>query len=468
VQGSATIPTNRLYAIGRFVLPAIGGVLAVLGLLTHAQAQSADAANTSKVRILAVGVPPLADEQLPDGGVVLALVGASLGRGAQGAVLESSVKWTSESLTPKHLTDSSVDLSLPVESADCDNPNNLTQSSAALCDSAFFSEPILQVVLSLFTSSNSAFKFDTDQSIFGKSICLSRDHDLSALNSNGRNWAAHKRVTVVRRATLLDCVAAVQAGDADTFVATDLEGTHLLRRLGLAPYFTLVPRPLAMASIHAVVSRDHARAPDLIAALNTGLKKLKEGDAYAAIVQKHLIAAASAPAASASAQRKDSPQGAASKAAAAAAKAPAPAGKVAAAAGPVPATPSIAPTAAAPATVAAAIPEPAAAPKAAAAVAVPAMDKESRERALKFVKRGGEELSEGRVAPARLLFERAAEMGLAQAAMALAATYDAAELNQPHLRNVLPDAAEARRWYERAQTLGATEAGARLQRLGAR
>jgi TPR repeat protein len=95
------------------------------------------------------------------------------------------------------------------------------------------------------------------------------------------------------------------------------------------------------------------------------------------------------------------------------------------------------------------------------------MDKESRERALKFVKRGSEELAEGRVASARLLFERAADMGLAQAAMALAATYDAAELNQPHLRNVLPDPAEARRWYERAQTLGSAEAGARLQRLGA-
>jgi TPR repeat protein len=66
-----------------------------------------------------------------------------------------------------------------------------------------------------------------------------------------------------------------------------------------------------------------------------------------------------------------------------------------------------------------------------------------------------------------LLYERAADMGLAQAAMGLAGTYDAAELNKPHLRNVLPDAAEAKHWYQRAYTLGATDAGARLQRLGA-
>ena len=90
VQGSAAISINRLYAIGRLVLPTIGGFLAALGLLAHAQAQSAsaDPAGKTKVRILAVGAPPLADEQFPDGGVVLALVNASLGRAGLGAASE--------------------------------------------------------------------------------------------------------------------------------------------------------------------------------------------------------------------------------------------------------------------------------------------------------------------------------------------------------------------------------------------
>jgi TPR repeat protein len=97
---------------------------------------------------------------------------------------------------------------------------------------------------------------------------------------------------------------------------------------------------------------------------------------------------------------------------------------------------------------------------------LPVLDPASRAVALKFLKRGDEELAEGRVAPARLLYERAAEMGLAQAAMALAGTYDAAELAKPHLLNVVPDPVQAKRWYERAKMLGAAEAAARLQRLG--
>ena len=95
------------------------------------------------------------------------------------------------------------------------------------------------------------------------------------------------------------------------------------------------------------------------------------------------------------------------------------------------------------------------------------MAPEQRERALRLLKRGDEQLAEGGIAQARLLYERAAEAGLAQGAMALAATYDAAELNRLSVRGLQPDRAAALRWYERARQLGAADAEQRLRRLGA-
>jgi len=92
---------------------------------------------------------------------------------------------------------------------------------------------------------------------------------------------------------------------------------------------------------------------------------------------------------------------------------------------------------------------------------------EQRERALRLVKRGDEQLTEGGIAQARLLYERAAEAGLAQGAMSMAATYDAAELGRLGVRGLQPDRATAMRWYERARQLGAAEAEQRLRRLGA-
>ena len=92
---------------------------------------------------------------------------------------------------------------------------------------------------------------------------------------------------------------------------------------------------------------------------------------------------------------------------------------------------------------------------------------EQRDRALRLVKRGDEQLAEGGIAQARLLYERAAEAGLAQGAMSMAATYDAAELGRLGVRGLQPDRAAAMRWYERARQLGAADAEQRLRRLGA-
>jgi len=92
---------------------------------------------------------------------------------------------------------------------------------------------------------------------------------------------------------------------------------------------------------------------------------------------------------------------------------------------------------------------------------------DARERAQRFLQKGNGALAQGLVAPARLLFERAADLGLGQAAMALAETYDPAVLGaRPHLRGVQPDLDQARRWYERARTSGVAAAAERLRRLG--
>ena len=95
------------------------------------------------------------------------------------------------------------------------------------------------------------------------------------------------------------------------------------------------------------------------------------------------------------------------------------------------------------------------------------MAPDDRDRAMRFMQKGEEHLADGNVSAARLMFERAADVGLAQAAMALAATFDATELARLSVRGgIQPDAKEARRWYERALQLGDADAEPRLRRLG--
>jgi hypothetical protein len=80
----------------------------------------------------------------------------------------------------------------------------------------------------------------------------------------------------------------------------------------------------------------------------------------------------------------------------------------------------------------------------------PAIVRNDRARALKLKQMGDEQLTQGLIVPARLLYERAADLGFAPAALALAATYDEAALAHSNLRGVGSDPKAAAHWYERA------------------
>jgi ABC-type amino acid transport substrate-binding protein len=251
-----------------------------------------EAVQKHKIHLLATARAPLTDERLPDGGLATALLSSGLSaQPPEGMPAEIEIRWTKSAGLPIQslLSDRSIDLYLPSESVDCEQPGDLMQISAVLCDNVLFSEPILQVVIGLFTLSDSSFKFDNDESIHGKLICVPGDRDASVLNANGRKWVSQKRVVVLRQSTLLGCVSAVQQHEADAFVANDLEAQYMLGRLGLSALFKMLERPLGTRGVHAIVSRDHAQAFELIDAVNSGLRRLRESEAYAAIVRRHLM-----------------------------------------------------------------------------------------------------------------------------------------------------------------------------------
>lgn len=98
-----------------------------------------------------------------------------------------------------------------------------------------------------------------------------------------------------------------------------------------------------------------------------------------------------------------------------------------------------------------------------------AIPQDDKERAQMLMQKGDEYLRSGKIAAARLFYQRAAESGWAPAALALGGSYDADELLRLNVvGGVQPNAGEAKKWYEKAKVLGAPEAGPRLARLGQR
>lgn len=95
----------------------------------------------------------------------------------------------------------------------------------------------------------------------------------------------------------------------------------------------------------------------------------------------------------------------------------------------------------------------------------PAVSPADRAKAVALLKRGQAMLTNGDVNSARLFFGRAARIGLGQAALAMAETYDPDELRRLGVLGIQPNLEEARKWYQKAQELGEGEAEQRLSRL---
>jgi hypothetical protein len=96
---------------------------------------------------------------------------------------------------------------------------------------------------------------------------------------------------------------------------------------------------------------------------------------------------------------------------------------------------------------------------------VPTARQLERDEIANLLRRGQSALQNGDIAAARLLLRRAAEAGNAQAAMALAATYDPTALKELGALGTKADVAQARLWYRRAADAGSAEAMQRLQQM---
>jgi TPR repeat protein len=88
-----------------------------------------------------------------------------------------------------------------------------------------------------------------------------------------------------------------------------------------------------------------------------------------------------------------------------------------------------------------------------------------REEVTVLLKWGKDLIANGDIAAARLILKRAADANNAEAALALAATYDPFVLRELKVYGFTPDAAMARIWYEKATELGSPAAPRRLEML---
>ena len=95
---------------------------------------------------------------------------------------------------------------------------------------------------------------------------------------------------LVRESNLARCAGLVQAGDADAFVANELEGRFLIRRLGIHEDFRMLEAPLETRAMHAHVLGNRPNSAALLARINQELRRVKQSKVYSNVVRDHVMA----------------------------------------------------------------------------------------------------------------------------------------------------------------------------------
>ena len=179
-------------------------------------------------------------------------------------------------------------LGLPWARPDCEHRTGLAAPDAKLCDDFLFSRPVFRTLKVFFVRHGSDFTFERDDQVAGRTVCAAADDDVSTLDSPERLWLKQEMLTLLRRPTLGQCLAALDRGEIEAVFSDDFVGQAELAQLGIGDHIEVVNRPVATRDFSAVASKSDPRGAELIHRLNDGLALLKATGRFADIVLKRL------------------------------------------------------------------------------------------------------------------------------------------------------------------------------------
>jgi polar amino acid transport system substrate-binding protein len=266
---------------------------------TPAQAPTASEANfiiSSLLRriefLTADGYPPYTGRSLEGGGMLTQVVTSAMGliKDEARGRFDYGVSWVNDwaaHLNPLLLT-RAFDVGFPWARPDCDSAVALDQGSQFRCQRFFFSDPLYEVITSLFVRNDSRIKTLRNEEIAGTTLCRPAGYPTHELDQNGRNWVKDGKVTLIRPPTIDECFRLLGNGTVDGVVEAELVGRASISALDLSDKVRAIDQPVALTTLHVLVSKAHPHSRTILYYINASLAKLHESGEYDRIVERHL------------------------------------------------------------------------------------------------------------------------------------------------------------------------------------
>jgi polar amino acid transport system substrate-binding protein len=242
--------------------------------------------------LTADGFSPYTGRSLEGGGMLTQVITSAMGLVKDEAKgrFDFGVSWVNDwaaHLNPLLLT-RAFDVGFPWARPDCDSGVPLDQSSQFRCQRFFFSDPLYEVITSLFVRNNSRIKTLRTEEIAGTTLCRPAGYPTHELDQGGRNWVKDGKVTLIRPPTTDECFRLLDNGTVDGVVEAELVGRTSMNSLGLIDKVRTIEQPVALTTLHVLISKAHPHSRTILYYMNTSLAKLRDSGEYDRIVERHL------------------------------------------------------------------------------------------------------------------------------------------------------------------------------------
>ncbi|MFW8635552.1 peptidoglycan-binding protein LysM [Cribrihabitans pelagius] len=226
---------------------------------------------------------PFTSKAAHNGGLITDVVNAAMIKAApqEGYAIHWVNDWASH-FDPL-LANALLDAGFPWYRPDCE-----TMPEAYRCQNFHFSEPMFETLMLLFAAKDRPFAFEEDADMEGKVLCRPTGYLTFDLEERGRRWITENKITLKQPHKVKECFDMVARGEADAVAVNEFTGRSVMQEHGLEAQFTVLPQPLSVLGIYAVVHKSHPRAQELLAMFNRGLRAIQADGSYQAIIDGHM------------------------------------------------------------------------------------------------------------------------------------------------------------------------------------
>ncbi len=227
---------------------------------------------------------PFLDEDQPQGGMLTEVtnVALSLADGNPEYKIDFINDWGAH-LRPL-LSDHAYDLGIAWFKPNCALVDRLSDDSKFRCNNLDWSAPMYEQVIGYYTRAD-ASRPAAHKDLYGKTICRPSGYSTFMMEEVG---LVEPTVVIERPGKTTDCFEGLVAGRYDAVVLASDTAEGAIIKIGAKGKVAFHDHLSYIATLHAVIAKTNPRGREYLAALDSGIKKIKDSGEWFRIVSRHL------------------------------------------------------------------------------------------------------------------------------------------------------------------------------------